>query len=190
MIKSDHFHYDPAGKNITLEQLQADLVASLNVLASPNYHKDGHSVHVITAKGDWKYNHEFLQCPRFYGKAGNRDQGMCMRCFATRDTWLDVDEKFNCPEDIRRARATAVGPSVPIRGLLGWVPEMHVPDLLHTVFLGTGRDLVGSLCMEVIHEAGFLGSTYNERLASLRQRIQSWCVEHGLRPSTIEELRF
>ena len=58
---------------------------------------------------------------------------MCMRCFATRDTWLDVDEKFNCPEDIRRARATAVGPSVPIRGLLGWVPEMHVPDLLHTV---------------------------------------------------------
>ena len=189
-MRSDHFHYNRQSINLTLEQLQADLVASLNTMASPDFHKSGVTVHVITAKGDWKYNHEFLQTPRFYGKAANTMQGLCMRCFANKNTWMDLGEHWNNPEDVARARLTAVGNNVAIKTLSGWTPEMHVPDLLHTIFLGTGRDLIGSLCLEIIHESGFVGATFNERLACLRQQIQTWCMQHGIRPSTIEELSY
>ena len=189
-MKSDNFHYLADGTNITLQQLQADLVSSLNQMASTEFHPTGVTIHVITCKGDWKYNHEFLQSRRFYGKSANSTEGLCMRCLANRTTWMDLEEPWNNPQDLATARLTAVGNDIPIKGLSGWTPEMHVPDLLHTIFLGTGRDLIGALCMEIIHQPGFVGSTYNERLSSLRKRMQAWCVEHGHRPSTIEELRF
>ena len=188
-MKSECFHYVNQGTNITLEQLQADLVASLNRMASPEFHPSGVTVHVITCKGDWKYNHEFLQSRRFYGKSANSLDGLCMRCLANRNTWMDLSEPWNNPQDLATARLTAVGECIPIKSLSGWMPEMHVPDLLHTIFLGTGRDLLGSLCLEIIHQAGFVGATYNERLSCLRKRMQAWCVHHGHRPSTIEELR-
>ena len=106
----------------------------------------------------------------------------------TRDTWLDVHERFNAPADLATARLTAVG-DIALKSLPGWEPEMEVPDLLHTLWTGTGRDLIGSLCLHSIEtSASYTGSTYDERLRQLRRDMQAWCMEHGIRPSTVEEL--
>ncbi|CAE7228652.1 Cpr [Symbiodinium sp. CCMP2456] len=189
VIKSDRFHY-AGDRNITLEHLQADLVNSLNHCADRG-NGLGATLHVVTGKADWKFRKEWLQQSRFYGKIGHGTHGICARCFAAKHDWLDVEEKFNNPADIARAQETAVGPNIPFRELSGWSCNMEVPDVLHCVYLGSGRDLVGSIAMEMAERRQDLtGSTYDERLDCLRRDIQAWCGKHNIRPSTIDELRF
>ena len=192
-IKSDFFHYDKKGVNVTLAQIQKEIVASLNQCAERiNAKKLGASLHYVMGKGDWKWRVEYLRPSRYYGRAGSsgNQEGLCPRCFAGKDTWLDVVyEAFNNQRDIEAARRTAVGPSISMHQLSGWHCDMEVPDTLHTIYLGTGRDLVGSLCLQTA-ECCFRGATWDERLQGLRKSMQLWCVEQGLRPSTIPELRF
>ncbi|CAE7373404.1 unnamed protein product [Symbiodinium sp. CCMP2592] len=123
-IKSDRFHYG-GDRNVTLEHLQADLVQSLNRYADRG-NGLGATLHVVTGKGDWKSRKKWLQQSRYYGK----------------DNWLDIEEKFNEPQDIAGAQETAVAPNRPFRELSGWSCNMEVPDMLHCVYLGTGRHLV------------------------------------------------
>ncbi|CAE7750481.1 RE1, partial [Symbiodinium microadriaticum] len=141
-------------------------------------------------KGDWKWRVEWLRQVRYYNNKQilGPTAGLCPRCLCTRDTWLDVHERFNAPADLATARLTAVG-DIALKSLPGWEPEMEVPDLLHTLWTGTGRDLIGSLCLHSIEtSASYTGSTYDERLRQLRRDMQAWCMEHGIRPSTVEEL--
>ena len=191
-MKSECFHYDRRGKNITLQQIQKALVDSFNRCADRSTNTLlGCSAHYILGKGDWKWRVEFLNQPRYYGKVGSRapSTGLCPRCFANRDNWLDVlHESFNNPEDIAAARATACGPNIPMGSLAGWHVDMELPDTLHTIYLGCGRDLVGSLCMQTA-EICFEGVSWDERLGKLRNSMQTWCTERGIRPSTIPELR-
>ena len=190
-MKSECFHYDHSGKNITLQQIQKVLVASLNKCAARETHNRlGCTAHYIMGKGDWKWRVEFLNQPRYYGKVGSRasNSGICPRCFANKDNWLDVmNESFDKPEDIVAARASACGPGIPMEGLAGWHVDMELPDILHTIYLGCGRDLVGSLCMRAA-ETCFDGQTWDERLSKLRSSMQTWCMDNGIRPSTIPEL--
>ena len=188
-IKSEFFHYDKNNVNVTLSQIQSAVVESLNKCASlETFQKLGATLHYIIGKGDWKWRVEFLQQPRYYGKVC-ADAGLCPRCYANKHNWLDVTaESFNQASDIEAARDTACGPGVAIRSLSGWHPDMEIPDVLHTIYLGTGRDLTGSLCMQAAEHC-FAGATWDERLNALRKSMQNWCVENGLRPSTIPELR-
>ena len=187
VIQSDYFAYDSAGANLSLQQFQSDFVHSLLQCASPD-NGLGHTLHVVAGKGDWKWRVEWLLQSRHYNKVQSATDGLCPRCLCTRDTWLDVHERFNAPADLQAARLTAVG-DIPLRTLPGWEPEMEVPDLLHTLWTGTGRDLVGSLCLEIVEKSGqYNGSTYDERLRGLRRDMQQWCYENNIRPSTIEEL--
>ena len=191
-MKSECFHYDKSGKNITLMQIQKILVASLNQCADRSTNKElGCSAHYVLGKGDWKWRVEFLNPPRYYGKVGSRtpDSGLCPRCFANRHNWLDVlHESFNNPEDIVAARDSAVGSDIPMKSLAGWHVDMEGPDTLHTIYMGCGRDLVGSLCIRAA-EICFDGATWDDRLSKLRAAMQTWCMDHGIRPSTIPEMR-
>ena len=186
IIKSDFFHYED-GKNRTLLDLQHELVKSLNLCAAKR--EDQPTLHLILSKGDWKWKQEFLLQERYYNNVINTELGLCPRCLAAKNNWLDpVHEAFNSPADIQAARATAVG-DVPFRQLSGWTPEVESPDLLHVVWLGTGRDLVGSLCMEAAELSRDLdGATYDERFVGLRRNMQKWCVARNIRPSTIDEI--
>ena len=178
---------------MTLAQIQKEIVASLNQCADrSNAKKLGATLHYVIGKGDWKWRVEYLRPSRYYGRVGSSgsQEGLCSRCFAGKDTWLDVtNEAFNNQADIEAARLTAVGPTISMHQLSGWHCDMEVPDTLHTIYLGTGRDLVGSLCIQTA-ECCFRGATWDERLQELRQSMQQWCVQQGLRPSTIPELRF
>ncbi|CAE7021764.1 Cpr, partial [Symbiodinium sp. KB8] len=189
VIKSDFFHYD-GDKNVTLSHLQHDLVMSLNQ-CSDKGNGLGATLHVVAGKGDWKWRKEWLQQTRFYGKVTHGSHGICPRCFAAKNDWVDVKERFNNDEDVARAQETAVGENIAMKQLSGWSCNMEVPDLLHCIWLGTGRDLVGSRCLEMAEtRQDLVGATYDQRLASLRKDIQAWCAARGIRPSTIDELSF
>ena len=85
-IKSDFFHYDKQGVNVTL-------AASLNQCAArENASKLGASLHSVIGKGDWKWRVEYLRPRRYYARAGSSgsQEGLCARCLAGKDTWLDV----------------------------------------------------------------------------------------------------
>ncbi|CAE7245419.1 unnamed protein product [Symbiodinium sp. CCMP2592] len=187
VMQSDFFAYDEAGVNISLQQFQRDLACSLRQCASPD-NGLGHTLHIIAGKGDWKWRAEWLMQSRHYMKVQSSTDGLCPRCLCTRDTWLDAQERFNAPADLQTARLTAVG-DIPLKTVPGWQPEMEVPDLLHTLWTGTGRDLIGSLCLQIVEfSRSYTGSTYDERLRQLRRDMQTWCSENNIRPSTVEEL--
>ena len=189
VIKSDYFHYK-GEENVTLSHLQEDLVKSLNLCADRANGLNA-TLHVCAGKGDWKWRKEWLQQTRFYGKVTHGSHGICPRCFAAKNDWLDVHERFNNDADVLRAQATAVGENIALKQLSGWTCNMELPDLLHCIWLGTGRDLTGSLCMEMAEKRqDLVGSTYDERLDCLRRDMQAWCASHGIRPSTIDELSF
>ena len=189
VIKSDYFHYE-GDENVTLSHLQEDLVKSLNLCADRANGLNA-TLHVCAGKGDWKWRKEWLQQTRFYGKVTHGSHGICPRCFAAKNDWLDVHERFNNDADVLRAQATAVGENIALKQLSGWTCNMELPDLLHCIWLGTGRDLTGSLCMEMAEKRqDLVGSTYDERLDCLRRDMQAWCASHGIRPSTIDELSF
>ena len=67
---------------------------------------------------------------------------------------------------------------------------MEMADVLHVIWIGTGRDTTGSLCLEFMEKEPtfFAWPTFDERLAALTQDIRHWCGLHGIRPSTIEDL--
>ena len=170
---------------MTLQLLQQDLVDSLNKAASLN-NGLGFTIHCVCGKADWKFRKDWLQSKRSYAKYINNSEGLCQRCLATKDNWLDLEEKFNEPQKIQAALKDAVG-NIALTRLSGWSSTMEVPDLLHVVWTGVGRDLIGTLCMQVSEVQG-IGATYDERLRALRLDMQAWCTKHGLRPSCIEEL--
>ena len=179
-------HLNADGDNISLEHLQDTLVQSLNVCADRNNGLD-FTIHVVSGKGDWKWRREWLKQTRYYGNAAGKD-GLCQRCLASKNTWLDpVHERFNNAADLAAARPSAVG-DIHLKNLLGWQPEMEIPDLLHCCWLGSARDFNGSLCM-VVASKFIPGATFDERLVTLRSDMQLWCQDHGIRSSTIEEIR-
>ena len=163
MIKADYFALDSHGNNTTLQLLQQELVHSLNKAASLS-NGLGFTVHYVCGKADWKFRKDWLLSKRSYAKYVNNAEGLCQRCLATKDDWLDITEKFNEPEKIQADLQDAVG-DIGLKKLCGWSSTMEVPDLLHVVWTGVGRDLVGTLCMQVAEVQG-LGATYDEHRTS------------------------
>ncbi|CAE7251022.1 unnamed protein product [Symbiodinium sp. CCMP2456] len=187
VLKSDLMHYDRDGENISMDHIQASLVESLNLLADPN-NGLGFTVHVVAGKGDWKFRKEWLKQSRFYGNACSGKDGLCQRCLASKTTWLDpLYERFNNTADLATARASAVG-EIQLTKLAGWCSDMETADVLHCCWLGCGRDLNGSLCMLAARHL-FPGATFDECLRALRKDMQLWCQDHGIRASTIDDLR-
>lgn len=78
--------------------------------------------------------------------------------------------------------------SLRLWGLAGWNPNMEWCDILHAVWLGVGRDLCGSLLMQVATHGDFAETSYDGRLRALHAKCQAWCSRNSIRPSTIEEV--
>ena len=108
MIKADYFALDSHDDNTTLQLLQQELVHSLNKAASLS-NGLGFTVHYVCGKADWKFRKDWLLSKRSYAKYVNNAEGLCQRCLATKDDWLDITEKFNEPEKIQAALQDAVG---------------------------------------------------------------------------------
>ena len=64
---------------------------------------------------------------------------------------------------------------------------MEYADILHVVWAGVGRDLTGSLLLEVVEFGRVPGDTYDQRLRALHADCVRWCVAKAIRPSTVEE---
>ncbi|CAE7395455.1 Cpr, partial [Symbiodinium sp. CCMP2592] len=198
VLKSDRFAIDHnSKKNLTLACLQKLFVDSMIPLAScDDAELHGWSVHLCVSKGDWKHKREWLAQSRHYGNvAGPNGQPgqICPRCLADSSRerpWADMAERFNNQADLDEAARTSVGRDIELFRLPGYDASCEYPDLLHCLWLGTGRDAVGSLTMllarfwpPVQHY-----DTFDERLRHIHFDLREWCRQHGLRPSTIDEL--
>ena len=77
-----------------------------------------------------------------------------------------------------------------LRTVRGFSPLCECADLLHALWLGTARDCVGSIIMDVVEKWPALQHlpTWDERLEALTGDVHRWCVQQGIRPSTIEPL--
>ena len=194
-MKSDRFKYQN-GVNETLRDLQRHLVASLNKASAPTAETQFFSIHAVVGKGDWAWRREWLQQGRHYSnitRPGAPGAGICPRCLAGTarcPEWLDIEEKFNHPSILQEALPTAVGEELPMKQLKGWTVGSEYADCLHAVWLGVGRDLLGSLCLDLVaaDPKYAIVDTWDDRLRILLHEIQDWCREHGIRPSTLEEL--
>ena len=58
----------------------------MNEACRPNDMLQGHSLHYLIGKGDWKYKKEWLDEARFWSQGS---QGICRRCFARAGNWSD-----------------------------------------------------------------------------------------------------
>ena len=72
--------------------------------------------------------------------------------------------------------------------MAGYSPEMEWADILHCLWLGVGRDAVGSHLMILARLDPALQeyTTYDERLRALHCQFRTWCCQHSIRPSTVE----
>ena len=79
-----------------------------------------------------------------------------------------------------------------LRRLSGFDTSSIYPDLLHVMWLGVGRDFVGSALLDLATHWPVLQylETFNERLSHIRQDFADFCIRNKLRPSTVEEISF
>ena len=192
VIQADRFHYEGT-KCETLDSLQKCLAASLNMCNKPgDTTLRGYSLRLTIGKGDWKFRREWLQMPRSYLNADL----ICPRCFASgtagsQKPWLDpVRERYNNTADLLLAQDTRVGSDIWLHTVKGWSPMGECADLLHAVWIGTTRDAVGSLLLDLAewHPGAQALTTWDERLKLLHAELLDFCGEHGIRASTVEEL--
>ncbi|CAE7854681.1 TY1B-DR3, partial [Symbiodinium necroappetens] len=175
VMKSDFFAYKD-GRNVTLEKLQECLAMSLNRCNLPGDEAtDGWSMHLVVHKGDWKFRRE-----------PNSDK-----------PWLDpCRERFNNDADLAAAAQTRVGDIWPhsckvwLRSVRGFSPLSECADILHALWLGTARDCVASIILDLVAKWPALQHlpTWDERLETLTADVRHWCVQNGIRPSTIETI--
>ncbi|CAJ1351421.1 unnamed protein product [Effrenium voratum] len=156
----------------------------------------GYTLHYTCGKGDWKWRREWLEETRHYSKAtrtANDISGqICRRCLAgTSDKpWLDFTNlQFHNQADMQEAARTSTGPDCAIWNLSGWRPSMECADLLHCLWLGTGRDAIGSFLLELAEHCPTCARlpTWDDRLHSLTLDAREWAREHSLPPSVVDE---
>ena len=126
-------------------------------------------------------------------RPSNFGAGICPRCLAGTarcPAWLDITEAFNEASLLQEASATAVGADLPLKGLQGWKVSCEYADALHCIWLGVPRDLLGSLCLDLVAADPKYGEaeTWDDRLQILLSEIQDWCRANNIRPSTLDEL--
>ncbi|CAE7238466.1 unnamed protein product, partial [Symbiodinium necroappetens] len=77
-----------------------------------------------------------------------------------------------------------------LRKLSGWNCDMECADLLHTVWVGCAKDLVGSVLLDVVQYDPRLANSdsWDSGLAALLSLFHSWCETRKLDKSLVEEL--
>ena len=62
--------------------------------------------------------------------------------------------------------------------LLYWSPRMILPDPLHVIFLGFGRDFVGSFIKLLVLCGVFVGSNWDEKMECAFQAFHLWAKQN------------
>ena len=77
-----------------------------------------------------------------------------------------------------------------LRQLEGWTMAMEAPDLLHNVWLGSAKDCIASVLLDIVtyDERFAAAGSYDVALAMVTTLVHEFCEEHGLDKSTVEEL--
>ncbi|CAK9083364.1 Uncharacterized protein SCF082_LOCUS39572 [Durusdinium trenchii] len=180
------------GINLTLDALTTQIVASFNRLANTGVKiRDATSLHRRTVsklwfyvcgfRGDWKAMREAFHFTRDY----SRDE-ICWLCLARKGNESDMTYAFcNASEHAdfwstyMVADPWAISP--PYAQLVGFSTDQIMPDLLHVVNLGVGRDLLGSILHILIKgNHAFVASNIDERLAAATVSLRAFAKSHAL----------
>ncbi|CAE7348719.1 unnamed protein product [Symbiodinium sp. CCMP2592] len=122
VLRSDKFAYDKNKRNLTLQSLQREFVASMNKCSDPEGEGlQGYTLHCTVSRGDWKHKREWLEQPRHYSNSSGK---ICPRCLCEQN-WADMTESFNNSADLELAAQSSVGPSIPCRGMHMYTWGVH-----------------------------------------------------------------
>ena len=122
-------------------------------------------------------------------------EGFCRRCNCSSDLgnhWLDVKQlSFHKPEQTERILESCFPADLPLRALPGYHVDMEQADLLHALYLGAGKDCVGSVMLDVVqYDQRFAEiPSLEEGLQALCSLFHSWAEENGMDKSIIDEIR-
>ena len=198
VIRSLNMAYDATGRrNLTLFALQAALVKDLQKAAQPDLLK-GRSLHYYCGRGDWKFKSAWLGETRDYGNLREHPgpaASFCRRCSCGSDLnhghWLDVQgQSFYDPASVLQTLDANMAADLPLRSLgSGWSPEMEHADILHTLWIGAGRDCVGSVLCDIAEYVFLDAGHWDTALACVCTQLHDFCERHGLDKSIVEEIR-
>ena len=153
---------------ITLNQLQAWLAERFN--AGFNARVNGFRMAFMGTKGDWKFHVQLRPVCRRTPAADL----ICFDCEASKSNvlMLFTDVRVNASW-IATARVQHES-LPPMAAALGWHWHGYFADVLHTVWLGVGRDAVGSWVMELL-DVGAVAD-----LPVLFVEFDAWCRDNGI----------
>jgi hypothetical protein len=125
----------------------------------------------VGLKGDWKYQQEVHQHAHFY-----KADSVCELCSAHASNpatlYSDLREDAGWVATEREPRTVS-----PLRLAVGFSWFSQFADVLHCVWLGFARDLVGSVLIamiEVLDEFQIEDANWNERLHIVYMQFRDW----------------
>jgi hypothetical protein len=124
----------------------------------------------VGLKGDWKYQCQALELFSQNWKSKN----CCEMCLAAPD---GIFNYCNVGESAPWTYTTSVSSTnkLPSLGRVrGFSWYSNFADLLHVVWIGIGRDVVGGALMDLAESAAFSGS-YPDRLDLIHAEFMAWC---------------
>ena len=151
----------------------------------------------VAGRGDWKFKASWLSETRDYNnlKMVSADPGFCRRCLSGSDVssghWLDAHGlSFYRPDDVLRILDDNMAPSLPLRRLPGWSPDMEAADTLHNCWMGPVKDCVASILMDIAQfDPRYTAySVWDDALMAILHNFHAFCENHGLDKSVLDEI--
>ena len=156
------------------------------------------TAHAATAgRGDWKFKASWLSETRDYNnlKMVSADPGFCRRCLSGSDVssghWLDAHGlSFYRPDDVFRILDDNMAPSLPLRRLPGWSPDMEAADTLHNCWMGPVKECVASILMDIAQfDPRYTAySVWDDALMAILHNFHAFCENHGLDKPVLGEI--
>lgn len=175
-------HYVIRGQiNVTLQEAIKCVVRSLCALAQKGVHHNGEQLfcEVVGLKGDWKFHVQSCCLTRSYGR-----KLVCHLCMGSKTLAAPVTDVG--PDALWRQ--TLLDPNSPpwsqepaLAAFRGFNPSWIWPDPLHVYFLGTGRDLAGSVLVILLRVRGFFaGPNQADRMEAATAQFKRWIEQSNL----------
>jgi hypothetical protein len=168
------------------ETLNQDLTGLRRRLAGTSI-ADGWRGLLVGTKADGKMRVQMNRFPRYY-----KCVFMCEGCFATQDykraekvlsygNLLD-SAPWRLTMLSHRAYMLSDGPKSPWSAVHGWSLEMVWRDLMHSLYQGTGQDLVASLCVDLYITGDLAADDSTAAFRALFLDLRDWCKAHQIAP--------
>ena len=179
----------------TLQQLLGKFAAELNSLQAGEPVAGPYRFVYGGSKGDLEFFWQAYALKRYY-----RCNLLCSRCWASKTSqallWTDMSETAAWRETTVRTaefltNAEHQGEVPALCGVRGWSADTLHFDIMHNLFIGSGRDLAGS-ALSLLCQANYFSSSpdVDDHLKRFQERCRAWCTRSGIKTGPPKLNRF